>query len=130
MNVRLYPDSAQAIGMLGVTYVIGGNKEKAIALFKRATEIDPNAEGSADFLNSFAYALLEKGLAEAGLRLLQTAIEMYPSDANLYDSLGDFYVKLEQNEKAIEAYKKALKINPNYPNAANAKELLKKLEQK
>lgn len=129
MNVNLYPNSAQAVGMLGVNYVIAGNQEKAVVLFKRANEIDPNAEGSPDLLNFFAYDLSEKGLPEAGLRLLETAVEMYPANPNLYDSLGDFYVKSGQKGKAIQSYEKALEIDPNYPNAANAKELLKKLRR-
>jgi tetratricopeptide (TPR) repeat protein len=68
------------------------------------------------------------GLTEAGMSLLQAAAELYPTDAALYDSLGDFYNRKGVKDKAIEFYKKALETNPNYSNAENARAALKKLE--
>jgi CubicO group peptidase (beta-lactamase class C family) len=129
INVGLYPDSAQATGLLGIAYSVAGDKEKAVALFKKANELNPRAEASADSLNRFAYDLSSKGKVEAGLRLLETAIEIYPREANLYDSAGEFYMGLGKKEKAVEFYTKALEIDPNYSNAANAREILKKLKR-
>jgi Tfp pilus assembly protein PilF len=55
------------------------------------------------------------------------AVELYPQDANLYDSLGEFQLKKGDKAKALESYKKALEKNPKFGNAAKAEEIVKKL---
>ena len=82
-----------------------------------------------DGINYLAYELSTRGQVEAGIRLLEVGAEMYPRAANLYDSIAELYVGLGRKEKAIEFYTKALEVNPNSPNAANARESLKKLRQ-
>ena len=52
---------------------------------------------------------------------------MYPKEAALYGTLGDFYLKQNRREEAINAYKKALDVDPNFE---RAKEMLKKLMEK
>ena len=37
-------------------------------------------------------------------------IENYPSSANAYDSMGDFYMENNDRKKAIELFKKALSL--------------------
>jgi Tfp pilus assembly protein PilF len=49
---------------------------------------------------------------------------LYPESANVYDSLGECYLKAGNQEKAIENYKKSLEFNPENKNAS---EMLKKL---
>ena len=127
--VDLYPGSSEANVALGITYILQGNKAKALDLFRRANEIEPRGGVSADDLNRIAYVLSGKGQVESGLRLLEISVEIYPEEANLYDSIGEFYNSLGNKEKAIEFYTKALEINPKYPNAANAKELINKLKE-
>ena len=67
------------------------------------------------------------GKRDAGIELLNTAIELYPKDANVHDSLAEFYAKKDMKNKAIEYYQKALAIDAGYPNAVKAKQLLQKL---
>ena len=59
-----------------------------------------------------------------GIEWLEIATEMYPKEAALYGTLGDFYLKQNRREEAINAYKKALDVDPNFE---HAKEMLKKL---
>ena len=51
--------------------------------------------------------------------LYEKAIELnnkyYPS----YNNLGLYYDRFGEKEKAFEFYKKALKLEPNYPNSLN-----------
>lgn len=129
MAVNLYPELDGANANLGIVHAISGEKEKALAQFKKANEINPRGAASAGSLNGTAYSLANAGQREAGLRLLQTAVELYPTVANLYDSLGEFYMRMGNNAKAIEFYTKALEVDPNFPNAANARETLKKLKE-
>ena len=66
-------------------------------------------------------------MVDEAVAILKTAIELYPKEANLYDSLGEFQLKKGDKAKALESYKKALEINPNFPNAAAARETVQKL---
>ena len=108
---------------------MAGQKDKAMSLLKKSLEINPRGGASAGGLNAMAYNLLSIGQTEAGLQFAFIAAELHPKDANLHDSIGEFYMNMKQNEKAIEFYTKALDINPNYPNAKVAKENLIKLKQ-
>jgi len=77
--------------------------------------------------NSYAYYLKGEEKLDEGLKVLLDAVQLFPSDANLFDSVGEFYLAKEDKAKAIEHYKKALEINPNLRSSTLA---LEKLEEK
>ena len=58
--------------------------------------------------------------------MLSLNIKNYPNHANVYDSMGDYYSYLHDKAKAIEYYKKALKIQPNPETQKKLEELTKK----
>jgi Flp pilus assembly protein TadD len=66
-------------------------------------------------------------MVDEAMLLLRTAIELYPKDANLHDSLGEFLLRKGDKVKALESYQKALELDPNFFNAAVAREVVKKL---
>ena len=51
-------------------------------------------------------------------------VKLYPKSSNVYDSLGEAYMKNGDKELAIENYKKSLELAPNNE---NAKQMLIKL---
>lgn len=51
---------------------------------------------------------------------------MYPQEANLYDSIGEFYLRKGDKEQAIAFYRKALEVDPKFENAKQALERLTK----
>jgi tetratricopeptide (TPR) repeat protein len=67
---------------------------------------------------ALAIAALEK-LSEA-IDWLEISTEIYPKDANLFGILGDLYQKSGRREQAIEAYKRAVAIDPNFEKAKSA----------
>ena len=71
-----------------------------------------NQPASPGGLNSIAYQLAGVGMVEEAMLILQTAIELYPQEANLYDSLGEFQLKKGEKAKALASYQKALATNP------------------
>jgi len=77
--------------------------------------------------NSYAYYLKGKKKLDEGLSVLLDAVELFPSDANLFDSTGEFYLAKKDKTKAVEYYKKALGIDPNFRSSIQA---LEKLEGK
>jgi len=127
LNLELYPISPLALTSLAAAYLWSGNIQSARVLFKKAFALNPNHPSLS--LNSF-YSL-ERELEQAQkikeiFSLVQIAAELYPRNAKLQKDIGDLYLKAGLKEKAIEHYKKALGLNPNYE---EAKERLKKLKK-
>lgn len=56
---------------------------------------------------------LGKGNAQEAVDRINLAIVNDPKNANLYLALGTMYDKLNNFEKAVQAYKKAIELNPN-----------------
>jgi CubicO group peptidase (beta-lactamase class C family) len=79
-------------------------------------------------INRLGYALLERKKTAEAIRIFKLNIEDYPNSANTYDSLAETYLGIGEKERAGEFYKKALEVNPKYPNAGAAAEILKKIE--
>lgn len=55
----------------------------------------------------------EKIDPEWGIALLQLNTRIFPDDGNLWDTLGEGYFLLEDKEKAIESFQKALDLQPD-----------------
>jgi CubicO group peptidase (beta-lactamase class C family)/tetratricopeptide (TPR) repeat protein len=127
LSAELYPALDTSNAHYGLALVLTGEKEKGKEFWKRAAEINPNGMASADGLKSLAYRMNGTGITDDAFTVLLTASELYPQDANLYDSHGEFYARQGLKTKAIEFYQKALATDPKYPNAEKAKEILQKL---
>jgi tetratricopeptide (TPR) repeat protein len=102
-----------------------GGQEK----LRKAASINPNGLASADSLNNIAYQVGNAGMVDEAMALPSTAIELYPKEANLYDSLGEFQLRKGDKVKALASYQKALEVDPNFSNAAAAREVVKKLSE-
>jgi tetratricopeptide (TPR) repeat protein len=124
---ELYPEAAEANLVHGIALIVNGDSGRAQTYLKKAASINPNGPASAGALNNVAYQLLGVGMVEQGMAVLRAAIELHPQEANLYDSLGEFHLNKGEKAKALELYKKALETDPNFGNAANAREIVKKL---
>jgi hypothetical protein len=73
------------------------------------------------------YQLLQGGRTDDGIAILKLNAEVYPNSAVVYESLGQAYMYLGQNDLALENLKKSLAINPDNKEVA---ESIQKLEQK
>jgi predicted transcriptional regulator YdeE len=76
-------------------------------------------------LNMLGYRLLYGGKESDGVEVFQKNVKEYPQSSNVYDSLGEAYMKTGQNDLAIQNYEKSLQMNPDNRNAV---ERLKKLK--
>lgn len=76
-------------------------------------------------VNDWAYRLMYENHLPEATELLKLNVQMYPESSNVYDSLGEVYMKAGQKELAIENYKKSLEKDPKNTNAVD---MLKKLE--
>ena len=85
--------------------------EKAIAEAKRAIALNPN---SADAYNALGSVLIYSGRPVESIGFLKKAIRLNPISPSMYLlHLGHAYRAAGQYDKAIEAYKKTIKREPN-----------------
>ena len=127
LALDLYPASDEANVYLAVAQLVSGeNAADAPRLVAKAKEINPNGAASAGGLNSLAYQLASINKRDAGLELLKIASALYPQEANLYDSIGEFYVLKGEKATGIGFYRKALEVDPNLASAKKALEQLTK----
>ncbi len=78
--------------------------------------------------NKAGYNLLGSGRKEEALFVFEMTANLFPDSANVWDSLAEGYLKLNNKEKAIEYYEKALKMDPKGSVGDNAKAMLKKIK--
>lgn len=95
--------------------------EGAKAAVARYKEVRHDAPEKYDFatwqLNSMGYDLLRKGDVAGATEIFASMWNMFPQDANAYDSLGEAYLKQGDKAHAIENYRKCLDLNPHNDNA-------------
>ncbi|MGI8734735.1 MAG: serine hydrolase [Pyrinomonadaceae bacterium] len=131
LAVELYPEAPHASFLEGISWILNKDMARGLASLKRSATLNPSPNGPASpgGLNNIAYQLAGAGMIDEAMAILQTAIELYPQEANLYDSLGEFQLKKGEKAKALASYQKALDTNPTFGNAAGAKEIVRKLTE-
>jgi tetratricopeptide (TPR) repeat protein len=110
--LRYSPDFAEALNYLGFMWADRGEKlDRARDLIGKAVKIDPK---NAAYLDSMGWVLFKLRELKPALDHVLDAIRLSDEpDPVLYDHLGDIYSAMGQNDKAIEAWNKALSLEPN-----------------
>ncbi|MEK6304087.1 MAG: serine hydrolase [Acidobacteriota bacterium] len=99
--------------------------DPAVAQYRDLKKNQPQGyDFSEPQLNALGYRLMQQGKIKEAIRVLQLNVEAYPQSGNVYDSLGEAFMKNGDKELAIENYEKSLKLDAGN---ANAVEMLKKL---
>lgn len=75
--------------------------------------------------NSLGYYLLRNNKTDDAIQLFKFNTEQFPNSGNVFDSLGEAYLKAGDKTNALASYKKALELDPGNSNAAD---IIKKLE--
>ena len=119
-SLQLAPDSAETMNYLGYMWAEHGLKlDQARELIEKAVKAEPK---NAAYLDSLAWVLFKQNHAQEALPYALKAAELSEQpDATVYDHLGDIYAALKQTEKAREAWRKSLSLEPS-------EEIRKKLE--
>ena len=119
-SLKLAPDFAEALNYLGYMWAEHGmNLPRARELIEKAVKAEPK---NAAYLDSMAWVLFKLNQPKEALPYAVKAAELSEQpDATLYDHLGDIYAALKESEKAREAWRKSVSLEPN-------EEIRKKLE--
>ena len=98
---------------LGYVYVEEGKDlDKAIALIKKALELDPE---NGAYIDSLGWAYYKKGLFDEALAQLKKAVKYLPDDVVIRDHLGEVYSAKGDLRRARKEWEEALKLDPDNP---------------
>ena len=121
-SIALDPaNAAEAYNYLGYMWADHNMQlDEAEEMIKRALEIEPN---NGSYLDSLGWAKFRKGKFDQALAdLLRAAKSMGREDPVVFEHIGDAYLKLDRVPEALEAWQKALALDPKN------KELAEKIE--
>jgi CubicO group peptidase (beta-lactamase class C family) len=129
MNDETYeiPKTSAANWILARSKNIG--IKQAISDYRSATKTkdSSNFYFSERECNSLGYYLLRNNKSIDAIELFKLNTEQFPSSGNVFDSLGEAYLKTGDNEKALACYRKAFELDPSNSNAAD---MIKKITEK
>jgi tetratricopeptide (TPR) repeat protein len=110
--LQLAPEFVEAMNYLGYMWAEHGEKlDKARELIEKALKAEPK---NAAYLDSLAWVLFKQKQAQEALPYALKAAELTEKpDATVYDHIGDIYEALKQPEKAREAWRKSISLEPN-----------------
>ncbi|NER13495.1 serine hydrolase [Leptobacterium flavescens] len=98
---------------LVMDFVKKNKADQADALLSLIKQEYGNDFKNANVLNQVGYMLLENDPnSDWTLELFKLNVQLFPNNANLWDSLGDGYKNKNDKENAITSYKKALELDP------------------
>jgi CubicO group peptidase (beta-lactamase class C family) len=98
-----------------------GDYERPAFYFKRAFEANPHGVmRPKTFTDIAARWLARPQMHDAGIALLGAGIEVHPADAALRAMLADFLLKKGQKTEAVEQYRKAFALDPNFGKGVSA----------
>lgn len=124
-SIEVFP-TAEAYTYLGWAHSFNKRFEQAIDLCKQAIEIDP------DFghpYNDIGAYLIELDRLDEAIPWLEKAMKAPRYDARHYPyfNLGRLYAAKEMYNRALEMFRRALEVKPDYAAAAQAADRLKRL---
>jgi tetratricopeptide (TPR) repeat protein len=110
--LTLAPNYAEAQNYLGYMWAERGEKlERAKELIEKALKTEPK---NAAYLDSMGWVLFRLQQPKEALGYLLDAIKQSEEkDATLYDHLGDVYAALQDPDKAREAWRESLAVEPS-----------------
>ncbi len=109
--IKRYPDEKDAYYQLGVYYNRFQRFDSAIVFLYKAIELDPLFKMA---YNQLAYIYNNIGDFEKSLRAIDKYIELAPDEANPLDTKAEIYGLNGMLDNAIDSYKRALTVKPNF----------------
>jgi tetratricopeptide (TPR) repeat protein len=119
--VNLRPDDprqlAQAHLLLGMMDEERGRYDDAVKNYERSIGLDSRTAVASIALNNLAWVMADKGKGnlDKAAEHARKAVQLAPSVASYYDTLGYVLYKKKLYELAVEQYRKAVERRPNEP---------------
>jgi len=109
---KLLPDQPDTLDAIAYAWRLRGNNKKAETFYIRAIK----AEASSATYNNYGSLLVELSKYEQAIKILNTALEdpRYRNQSLAFINLGNAYVGLNNLEQAVNSYRKASMLSPNW----------------
>ena len=106
-----------------IAYILqkSGDNDEAIKHYKKVLELDKNNEFAH---NSMATIYRENGEFTSAKMHFHASLDIDSENPITYYNYGNLLVDMERNEEAVDMYKKAIEINPDFVEAKNELEKL------
>jgi tetratricopeptide (TPR) repeat protein len=101
------------------------NLDQALTWAEKARQIAP---GAGVVMDTLGWVHRARGDLSLALSALEQAARMSPRDPSVQYHLGVVYSELDRRAPATQAFKRALSLNPQFRQAADARERLQRLE--
>jgi serine/threonine protein kinase/Flp pilus assembly protein TadD len=118
--VELDPDFASAYYSLSFAHLMLNNSRERNEALKKAKDLSQKATEKERLLIEADFALSIERNSRKALQILEKTAEKYPKDKEVHFSLGWSFRNRDMLEQSIEAFNKALMLDPNYPDALNS----------
>jgi predicted O-linked N-acetylglucosamine transferase (SPINDLY family) len=109
--LRLEPEHADSLNLLGVIALQAGNLDVALELVQRAAALRPDA---AVCRNNLGQVLLRLGRDDEAIRCYEAAIELDPRYAEAHNNLGLVRHRQDRLTDAEARYRQAIDLDPAY----------------
>jgi tetratricopeptide (TPR) repeat protein len=116
ITIARNPDSFIAYDNLGIIFFKQGQMDQALALLRKAVEIESNAETC----DNLGLALIKQGDLDGAIAELRKAVAHQPDYADAQHNLGLALLRKGQVDEAIIHLQKAVSVQPNNPEAQNS----------
>src|SRR5215216_1928198 len=129
-SIALDPEnSAEPSNYLGYMWADHNmNLEEAETMIRRALQSEPN---NASYLDSLGWVEFRKGQFDRALNdLLRAAKIAEHEDPVVFEHIGDTYLKLNRARDALQAWQKALSLDPRNKNLADKIQATKNMIEK
>ena len=108
---RLKPNNGTYVLYVGRTAFESNELREALRVVERAIELDPSL---ADAYWLRGEIRLRTGAVADALEDLDKSLRLNPNSANPYATMGACYAQLDQNKKALNAYRKAVSMDATH----------------
>ena len=117
-------------GYISLNELVGEktNIEKIISFVKKElSSSSPSGYNlSQRSINSFGYDFVRNNLLDDALKIFKFNVELFPKSPDVYDSYGETLIELGDIKAGLQAYEKALALDPSYGNSIYAQETIQK----
>jgi predicted Zn-dependent protease len=105
--------------------ILAEGADVALKRYQDERRARPETALSEARVNSLGYNLLQRKRVAEAIEVFKLNVSDHPQSANVYDSLGEAYMKGGERELAVRNYKRSVELDPDNTNAV---EMLKKLQ--
>ena len=109
--VREYPNEKLAHHRLAGYYRSEGRLYQAVEEYNKAIALDPSFGWA---INELGYMHADAGDFERAAECFERYATAFPHDANPVDSMGELLFRMGRLDEAIEKYKRALRLKPDF----------------